>query len=186
MRPKLHSKTSDELLEMYKEYKAKRKEVRLKKAAQHDTWNFGHPRHEPDFEVWNKRLVWSVREAICLSLGKDPVTTSFKSGPFPPSILRDDYELRKQALTSMEQLDLDDKRPVGFFVSWFCEKALSTPEEFGHSKLLEPTEAETLILKLQAEIASLRAEIKKAEPKINRTKIYACSDILPGCWKVWI
>ena len=164
----LQSLNEAELQEMYRENRKSQREARQKRASGHDNMNFGHPKHQPDFDVWNRRLIWSVRESIYLSLDKDPDTTNFETEDTLASVLRAEYELRKKAVLSMTGLSLESTKPISFFTAWFIENELTVPAGFGAAKSsIAPTNA--TIQELQAEIRILKEKLEKTRPEVDRS-----------------
>jgi len=132
-RAELQVKSSEDLMVLYQEEKAKEALESPAKAEREEKQRFfNQPSAKADFEHWSKTAYWTLEEAIALAFGKNPeivtwkrvqeyINTSAFAGRFAKA--------RDLALRAEHLGQLYDPVLPGFFLAWARRNDLDAPKE---------------------------------------------------------
>lgn len=131
-RAQLHDLARDELDRLVEQERADDAERdRQKNLADEAARPFNQPQSLADYEYWVKMSVWSVDEAVALSLGRDPrqvtwkLIESYAKVSAFASLFTDRRNLIRRAVAARQ---LDEFMTPGAFSAWAYRLKLSVPD----------------------------------------------------------
>lgn len=131
-RAQLHGLAKEVLDRLVEEERADDAERdRQKKLADEAARPFNQPQAQADFEYWAKMSVWSVDEAVALSLGRDPrhvnskLVESYAKVSAFASLFTDRRNLVRRAVAALQ---LNEYTTPGAFLAWASCFKLQVPD----------------------------------------------------------
>lgn len=128
----LQAKSPEELMELYREEKAKEEQERQEKTEWEERQRFfNQPGSAADFKHWGKAAYWSLEEAIALAFGKNPEAVTWKGVQEFTAIsafAKRFAQVRDLALRAKDLGQLHDHMLPGFFLAWARRNGVDVPE----------------------------------------------------------